>query len=487
MIRIGIPRRNKTSNGTQAKGKKILSIVGRKDTIWSAFFVGVLFTWMAVLTSSISSQIFRKPLLIDTDLDLSIFTVPFLSFNLIFLASTFYILVVFLLFFGRIKNNQIRAAQLHASKIQKGKDHYGSSSSGLCSIIIPARNEEAVIRKCVLNCLKQTYKNIEVIVVCHNCTDKTFEQAQVSDDRVSAFDYRTKEAGKGLALNYAVSKAKGQFILVLDADGWLSDDFIEMTLPLFYERDYAAVQGRYIPSNRNYNFITRMLALEGDLWSAPFMATRDAFEKRCPLGGTGYIIRKDVLIDVGGFANHLVDDYELTFRLFRAKHRIAYAPMSINYDEKPPSLDFMLRQRARWVKGFMNLMKSRVAEPRDIVGNLYWLNPLSAFTSFGLLMISAYSALHNFIVGYYPFEYAYLSFNLWLVLNGGLLAAYTTGLWKQYGKQGLKHALWLPLYIPFSTYWMVIAIKALFVKSWADTKTMHGFTKAPELQKPRQQ
>jgi len=89
MNRIGIPGRKNISKNTQEKGKKVLSILGRKDSIWSLFFVGVLFTWMAVLTSSISSQIYRKPLLIDTDLDLSIFTVPFLSFNMIFFASTF--------------------------------------------------------------------------------------------------------------------------------------------------------------------------------------------------------------------------------------------------------------------------------------------------------------------------------------------------------------------------------------------------------------
>ena len=448
-----------------------------KGLVWSLFYVGMLLLWTAAFTSTFSSWIFRKPLLIDTDTDLSIFTVPFLSFNLIFLASTFYIFIGFIVFYGRVKDKQIRAVQAHSHKIAFDS----ASEAGMCSIVIPARNEEAVIRNSVLRCLKQSYRNIEVIVVCHNCTDRTFELAQVGDDRVHAFDFNSKEAGKGLALNYGVSKAKGQYILILDADGYLSEDFIEKALPLFYEGNYAAVQGRYVPSNRNYNFITRMLALEGDLWSAPFMTCRD-IEKRCPLGGTGYIIRKDVLLDVGGFANHLVDDYELSFRLFRKKQRIAYAPLSINYDEKPPTIDFMLRQRARWVKGFLSLMKSRVAEPRDILGNLYWLNPLSAFTSFGLLLIAAYSAFHNFILGYYPFEYAYLPFELWLVLNGGLLAGYTLALWKQYGTSGLRHAAWLPLYIPFSNYWMVIAIRALFVKSWANTKTMHGFVKELEVQ-----
>ena len=100
-------------------------------------------------------------------------------------------------------------------------------------------------------CLEQTYKNIEVIVICHNCTDRTFQEAQVKNPRVHAFDFRTKAAGKGIALNFGVENAKGKYLLVLDADGLLSRDFIEKAIPIF-DNGYAAVQGRYIPSNRDY-------------------------------------------------------------------------------------------------------------------------------------------------------------------------------------------------------------------------------------------
>src|SRR6185295_2553378 len=117
----------------------------------------------------------------------------------------------------------------------------------------------------------------------------------------------------------------------------------------------------------------------------PFMTFRNVKTRRTPLGGTGYIVRKDILAKVGMFANHLVDDYELTFRLLRSGYRIAFAPYSINYDEKPPTLEFMMRQRARWGKGFLSLLKTRVAERSDVLGNLYWLNPIAAIT--GLIML----------------------------------------------------------------------------------------------------
>ena len=75
----------------------------------------------------------------------------------------------------------------------------------------------------------------------------------------------------------------------------------------------------YIPRNRNYSFITKLLAIEGDLWSTSYSSTRAIIDQRCGLGGTDYIIKKDILVDVGAFA---LDDYELTCRLLKKKYRI---------------------------------------------------------------------------------------------------------------------------------------------------------------------
>jgi cellulose synthase/poly-beta-1,6-N-acetylglucosamine synthase-like glycosyltransferase len=270
--------------------------------------------------------------------------------------------------------------------------------------------------------------------------------------------------------------------MVLDSDGLLTRDFLENALPLF-EGNYCAVQGRYIPSNRSFNFVTRMLALEGDLWSTPFMTIRTWLGRRCPLGGTGYIIRKDILLKVGMFANHLVDDYELTFRLLRKGYRIAFAPLSINYDEKPPTLDFMLRQRARWAKGFIDLLGTRIADRSDIVGQIFWLNPIAAVTGFIMLMIPGFAALHYLIYDYYPYTYAYMPLTIWFMLTGALFVLQAAVLIKEYGWRGFAYAAQIPLFLPFSLYWFVSFIRAFTIKSWASTKTAHGFVKQKSPEK----
>jgi cellulose synthase/poly-beta-1,6-N-acetylglucosamine synthase-like glycosyltransferase len=444
------------------------------DKKWIAFFFVIIALWALVLTSTIYPWLYGIEILVNTDLDLTYYTLPILGFNLIYV---FMLIVIFAVYLGT--SGKVRTYQLHMKKNASEKFR---SQKELCSIVIPARNEESVIKRTVLNCLQQTYHNIEVIVVCHNCTDKTFDEAKVDDPRVKVHTLQTREAGKGIALNYGVERSTGNYVLVLDSDGLLTHDFLENALPLFDE-NYAAVQGRYIPSNRNFNFVTKMLALEGDLWSTPFMTLRSHFGKRCPLGGTGFIVRKDILARVGMFANHLVDDYELSFRLMRNGYRIAFAPLSINYDEKPPTLEFMLRQRSRWGKGFIDLLGTRLAERSDIIGHIYWLSPIAALCGLVMLLVPAYAALHYLIFDYYPYTYTYIPLSIWLILTGVLFSLEGAVLTKEYGRRGFAYAAQIPALVPFSHYWFVGLLKAFTVKSWANTKTTHGFLSEAKVEK----
>jgi cellulose synthase/poly-beta-1,6-N-acetylglucosamine synthase-like glycosyltransferase len=438
------------------------------EKAWIAFFFIVIALWSLVLTASIYPRIYGIEILVDSDFDLTYFTLPILGFNLVYVFMLIMIFVLYLASYGRVKTNQLKMKERVSDRFSEQKE--------LCSIVIPARNEESVIKRTVIDCLKQTYQKIEVIVVCHNCSDRTFDEAKVDDPRVKVFDLHTVEAGKGIALNFGVERSGGNYIMVLDSDGLLTRDFIEKALPLF-DDDYCAVQGRYVPSNRSFNFVTRMLALEGDLWSTPFMTIRTCIGRRCPLGGTGYIIRKDILSKVGMFANHLVDDYELTFRLLKNGYRIAFAPLSINYDEKPPTLDFMLRQRARWARGFIDLLGTRIADRSDIIGHIFWLNPIAAVTGFIMLMIPAFGALHYLVYDYYPYTYAYMPLTIWFMLTGLLFTLQAAVLVKEYGWRGFGYAIQIPLFLPFSHYWFVSFIRAFTIKSWASTKTAHGFIK----------
>lgn len=230
-------------------------LYGMHDKKWTTFFFVLLGLWSLVLLSTVISRVNGFYGLVDYSVDLSFLTTPLLGIVLIYTVVTMFIFVAYLLTIKKAKKYQRSKYESFSTLPERSKDltslfNQNGVHNRICSIIIPSRNEETVIRRTVTECLKQTYPYIEIIVVCHNCSDRTFEEAQVSDPRVRVFDLKTKEVGKGIALNYGVEQSKGKYLLILDGDGTLSSNFIELALPMI-TGNCAAVQGRYMPSKTN--------------------------------------------------------------------------------------------------------------------------------------------------------------------------------------------------------------------------------------------
>ncbi len=422
--------------------------------------------WFLMVYYTLVPWIFGIHIEMSKSLDLSFLTWILIGLSLVGSSLWFTIHVLYPFVRARGIKEQLQAAE---------NTWHDNKSKPLVSIIIPARNEESVIERTIRGCLGQSYSNIEVLAICHNCTDNTLQQArEISDKRVRTFDLKTAEAGKGVALEYAVMQARGDYLLIVDSDGILSHDFLDLALPLF-GNEYAAVQGKIVGSNRHYSLVSRLLALETDLYSVPFMAVRHFLDKRTPLGGTGLLIRKDILHAVGGFRNELIDDFELSFRLYRHKYRIAFAPLSVVYDEKPPEVKLMIRQRSRWVKGHMDLLKEKVPETSDIIGNIHWLQPIFMMANISLIGLISYSVFYYIFFGFYPYTFSFLPIRIWLTM---VLISYLLqmiSLIQDHGSRALRDAGYVALLVPFSHYWYATLARAFFVKSWANTKTTHGF------------
>lgn len=87
------------------------------------------------------------------------------------------------------------------------------NSKTLVSIIIPTRNSERTIEKCLKNIKNQTYKNIEIIVVDNNSTDRTRDIAKKFIQLVF-----NKGSERSAQRNFGASKSKGSFLLFIDSD-----------------------------------------------------------------------------------------------------------------------------------------------------------------------------------------------------------------------------------------------------------------------------
>ena len=101
------------------------------------------------------------------------------------------------------------------------------------TVVVPAYNNETVIRECLDSIVGQTLKDIEIIIVDDESTDKTFDIAkeyEASDSRVKAF--RQKHSNAGEARNYGLSMAKGKYLVFWDSD----DTFEQSALEKLYDK-----------------------------------------------------------------------------------------------------------------------------------------------------------------------------------------------------------------------------------------------------------
>ena len=101
--------------------------------------------------------------------------------------------------------------------------------NSLVSILIPMYNSENYIEKTIQKLEKQTYKNIEIIIVDDHSTDNSFYVAQKHASK-NVHVYLNPQKGSNFARNYAYKQSKGEYIKFLDADDECSDGMIEKQL-----------------------------------------------------------------------------------------------------------------------------------------------------------------------------------------------------------------------------------------------------------------
>lgn len=102
----------------------------------------------------------------------------------------------------------------------------------LVSIIIPAYNVEKHVEKCVLSALNQSYENIEVIVVNDGSTDNTLNILNKIRDNDKLKIVTKNNGGVSAARNTGIEVAHGDYVVFVDGDDYIANDFVEYMLSL---------------------------------------------------------------------------------------------------------------------------------------------------------------------------------------------------------------------------------------------------------------
>ncbi|MEA5551932.1 glycosyltransferase family 2 protein [Anabaena cylindrica UHCC 0172] len=225
------------------------------------------------------------------------------------------------------------------------------------SLLVAAKNEEAVIGRLVKSLCSLEYANgeYEVWIIDDNSTDSTPQLlAQLTQEyKQLKVLRRSPEAtgGKSGALNQVLPMTKGDIIAVFDADAQVNPDLLLQVVPLFQKEQVGAVQVRKAIANAKENFWTKgqMAEMAVDTW---FQQQRTAIGGLGELRGNGQFVRRQALDSCGGWNEETItDDLDLTIRLNLDKWDIEcmfYPPVE---EEGVTNAIALWHQRNRWAEG----------------------------------------------------------------------------------------------------------------------------------------
>ncbi len=264
------------------------------------------------------------------------------------------------------------------------------------TIIIPAYNEEKIIGTCLESVSKLNYpiSKYEVLIVNDGSTDKTAKIVEVFTNKYQNMKLLTKKnGGKGSAQNLGLEHAKGEYILITDADAVVEKDWIskmveeldkfDMVLGSCYAKDPAS----WLEKMQNALYLIK--CKYGGLRGIPTTGVNNGF-------------RKNITNQIGNFdemKTSITGDF-----IKKAKEKglnIHYDPNIIVYTKCYNNVLGFLKQKLRW----------RESGPSSILdfGYTYGLS----FFLFGSILLSLY-LLNVFYFIYASFIVYLLSFSIYI-------------------------------------------------------------------------
>lgn len=179
----------------------------------------------------------------------------------------------------------------------------------LVSIVIPTYNRSLMLRRAVETCLKQTYRNIEIIIVNDGSIDDTeqvCDSLAASDSRIRAF--HKQNGGIAAALNYGFRSAKGDYVT------WTSDDN-------YYEPDAIERMLSFLVHNPDTGFVycdMKEMDADGNLLGVYRGGSPDNLVQFCVVTAC-FLYRRQVLEEVGEYNGRWkrCQDYDYYLRVAR--------------------------------------------------------------------------------------------------------------------------------------------------------------------------
>ncbi|AWD68714.1 N-acetylglucosaminyltransferase (plasmid) [Priestia megaterium] len=237
------------------------------------------------------------------------------------------------------------------------------------AVLIPAHNEGVVIKETLDAMVKLTYEgDLDVFVLDDASTDDTASIVKSFSETFSRIHYVKvppgSPKGKSRVLNYGLSITSSEYFLVFDADNQPEKKAVIELVYAAETTDNAAGAVGYVKTiNANRNLLTRMIAIEFQVFQLLMQSGRWKVFKTGSLAGTNMLLRRSVIEELGGYDPYaLAEDAELTMRITAINQTLPVVHQSRTWEQEPEKMNIFIRQRTRWLTGNLYLLEKAIHE-----------------------------------------------------------------------------------------------------------------------------
>jgi cellulose synthase/poly-beta-1,6-N-acetylglucosamine synthase-like glycosyltransferase len=198
---------------------------------------------------------------------------------------------------------------------------------------------------------------------------------------------------KPKACNYGLLQADGKYVVIFDAEDQPDPDQLKKVVCAFANADprVTCIQAKLNYFNANQNLLTRWFTTEYSMWFDLLLPGLDASGVPIPLGGTSNHFITDRLVELAAWDPfNVTEDADLGIRLHKAGYKTAMVD-STTLEEANSDLNNWIRQRSRWIKGYVQTYLVHMRHPMRMLNQI----GLKSFLSFQLVIGGTFIFLLN--------------------------------------------------------------------------------------------
>ena len=376
----------------------------------------------------------------------------------------------------------------------------GAKHLPVYTVLVPVYKEPKVIGQ-MIDCLKKLDyppSRLDIILLLEQDDQETFDVAKKAKPpanwrflMVPPSLPRTKPK----ACNYGLFFARGEYLVIYDAEDRPEADQLKKAVAAFskYGAKYICFQAALNYYNQKDNFLTRMFTLEYSYWFDYLLPGLDRLRFPIPLGGTSNHFDIEKLREIGGWDPfNTTEDADLGIRAYAEGYKVGLIN-STTYEEANAQFLSFIRQRTRWIKGYLQtwLVYSRqpISLMRRVGGKSFFAfhflvggTPLTFLVNPIMWVIFLYWLItqRRDLEPIFPPMILYIS--LVNLIIGNFLGIYLAMLavFRRKYFELLPFALLNPIYWILHSIASYRALWQLFTKPFLWEKTEHGITKAKQ-------